>query len=248
MDEKPYETKATTRKLLVIGAQDASLGQAVADFGRVRRWEVVTAGVSGQEMVELDLRRAGQPTWDHLFEERGLPHAVVCTAGINEPSYSLTEDRPPDLGRSLLINVEVHMYALWHWLRAWREHPYATAFPLSWVSISSNSASIARSKSMAYCASKAALSMALRCAGRDMAGSPFSIYGYEPGWIDGTPMSEAKEEELAEDSTSPGDTKLHRIPGDRTVSTDDMSAIIINNLDLDRSLNGTLLRVDGGEQ
>lgn len=246
------------RTLLVVGARPGSLGAWVATTAKHlaygEPWEVVTAGISGED-VRLDVDWSDEPMTE-VLREHGPFSAVVCTAGINPESCKFTDGNPWHQRDAMDVNFMGHMSLLWNWVRYWHQkYPkgvhdaeWDAVPPLSWVSISSNSAHIARTKSLMYCASKAALSMGIRCAGRELAGGRFSIYGYEPGWLDGTPMSEAKELELATDSTMPGDTKLHRIPGGQGVDPISLAGMIVGNLNNDRALNGCMLRVDGGEQ
>jgi NAD(P)-dependent dehydrogenase (short-subunit alcohol dehydrogenase family) len=238
------------RRLLVVGAQPTSLGAWVATSATMLSfgvpWDVTTAGI-GDEMLRLDVTWSDEQLYPFL-EEWGPFHAVVCTAGLNPPGGSIADvPGPAGLMEAMAVNYLGHMNLLYNWLRYWHEgSELDSAPPLSWVSISSNSAHIARTKSMAYCASKAALSMAIRVAGREVAGGPFSVYGYEPGWLDGTPMSEAKRAELDDRGLNPKAT--HRIPGGQGVDPIQLAGMIVGNLNNDRALNGCTLRVDGGEQ
>jgi NAD(P)-dependent dehydrogenase (short-subunit alcohol dehydrogenase family) len=114
----------------------------------------------------------------------------------------------------------------------------------AFVAVSSNSAHVARSESAGYCASKAALSMAVRCAARRYAPlNTFRIWGYEPGLILDSPMTEA-----VRMSVRP-DVPLHRIPGNHTLRRGDLAQRIVDDIASgDRWLNGCMLRLDGGEQ
>ena len=119
--------------------------------------------------------------------------------------------------------------------------------PGHFVAISSNSAHIARSGSAPYCASKAALSMAIRAEARDLARSydlhTVIAYTYEPGWLEGTAMSN----DVA--SRYPG-MQPHRMLGlDAGLPPSRLAGMIAYNLrHCGRELNGCVLRVDAGEQ
>lgn len=84
--------------------------------------------------------------------------------------------------------------------------------------------------------------MGVRCAARENAELPLNIWGVEPGWIDGTPMSEAVAHRF-------GGQPLHRIPGNRTVNPYKLADFIVEELSLDRGrFAGQMVRMDGGEQ
>lgn len=238
------------RNLLVVGARPGSLGEAVAQQARngTFPWAVTTAGISGDEEETLELE---EPLVVEPFINNHAPfQAIVCTAGVNVPStaYNCTDE----LDQSMYANVIGPMTLLGAWLRKAREGSTVDNYGMHFVAISSNSAHIARSNSLAYCATKAALSMALRCAAREMAQTGVSIYGYEPGWLSGTPMSMDVSRRLSEQYRNAPSAErpaaLHRIPSGEPIAVDRMANMIVRNLDHHGDLNGCLIRVDGGEQ
>lgn len=85
--------------------------------------------------------------------------------------------------------------------------------------------------------------MAVRSIARRLGDSNVNAWVYEPGWLDGTPMSEEVRRRL-----KPG-TELHRIPGGRGVDVVALAQrIVADMLASEPYLNGTCIRVDGGEQ
>lgn len=241
------------RRLMVVGARPHSLGMHVATAGRMAGWTVTTAGVH-EEDVALDVIDP-QTVKKALLDE--MPHCVVSTVGINTGPVSITKFAwDKSVTDHMEVNFVGQMRVLREWVRAWHNtmppllEDVGWQLPMHFVAISSNSADIARSLSAGYCASKAALSMALRCVARELAATtPFSVYSYEPGWLDGTPMSMAMDERLMMDPVAPANTVLHRIPGDRIINPISLSTLIVQNLQVDRRyLNGCTLRLDGGEQ
>lgn len=240
--------------LLVVGARAESLGHCVAEVATAQGWDVTTAGVSGEEDFLLDV--ADQVAVHRFFPmaNEGLEpwHSVVCTAGINNEGGIGDVDIRGKLDQSLLINVTGPLYLLHCWAQRWwsnlsSDHMYgdgAPEVPMHFVAVSSNSASIARSKSLAYCASKAALSMGIRCAARELASTWLNVWGVEPGWLSGTPMSKEVGVRLA----GTGEL-MHRIPGNRTVDPAALAHFIVGGLrNPYSSLNGCMIRFDGGEQ
>lgn len=179
--------------LLVVGAAPFSLGLAVADealksynFSRI-----FTAGLGNGEALYCDVRN-GNSIKECLAE--ALPTYVVCTVGVNQPAEFLR----PGLGLAMQdafhSNVIGPMELLRHFITSATRHPQECAgkYAKRFVAISSNSARIPRTGSTPYCASKAALSMALRVAARELAtheDAPY-VWGYEPGLLADTPMTQ----------------------------------------------------------
>lgn len=228
--------------LLVVGAQPHSLGAAVARRAQLEGFDVVTSGVSGWEDSWLDLREP--ETFVDVVRKYGLPDHVVCTVGINQPTSLLYNEKWIDyLGDSFIVNAVGPLSLLGLWIELWKPE-LEDGLLHHFAAVSSNSAHIARSNSLAYCTSKAALSMGIRVIGREVAkeGLSFSVYAYEPGWLDGTPMSQSIIERLQpiED--------LHRIPGGGAINVKDLAKVISHNLTLGPLFNGCTIRVDGGEQ
>jgi len=230
---------------LVVGAQPASLGWHVAEEFAMVGWDVVTVGVSGQEDVELDITQAVDVA--KFFINQGSFNAVVNTAGINEPFPTDGVGLANKLEEHFQVNVVGHMLVLQHWIATlpetvayWTNH---------YVSISSNSAHIARGRSLAYCATKAALSQAIRCFARDCEGMA-NIYAYEPGLLDGTPMTDNVQRELTGTYLR---QEMHRMRGGRELShgirPGRLARMIVNNVKIGGpELNGSIIRLDGGEQ
>lgn len=217
-------------KVLVIGAAPQSLGMMIARHATLLGHHTETAGLNGSEDHKLDVLEAGQV----LKVMRDVaPTHVVCTVGVNEPRGLIS----PDLNRQMLDSFAVNVLGP---LEVVRKAVMLHCAQV--VVVSSNSAHIARRGSLPYCSSKAALSMAIRCAAREVAGDPTLIYGYEFGLLKGTPMT-AKTEGLF----GPSQT---RIPGAAEgLDTLGAARVVVKGLEADwHGVNGTLLRYDGGEQ
>lgn len=226
--------------VLVVGSRPNSLGSAVRDLLQNRGLRTATAGVSG-EMFHMDIT---DPARIAETINAVRPSQVVCTVGINE-SFSLrAEGLAGGLEKHLAVNTTGVISLLQEWLHMMETTEVGTTYrPKQFVAISSNSAHIARRQSIAYCASKAALSMALRCAAREIAGEGYLVYGYEPGLLAGTPMTAGSVDAF------PG--ALHRMPGVKPegLSTLDFANTIVANLiHPNLALHGTMLRLDAGEQ
>lgn len=233
-----------SRRVLVVGAQPHSLGDQIGGALIADGWELRTAGVSGEEDIRLDLAADEDDRLRDVLA--GLePQHVVCTAGINYPQTDTSESLTEWYGTHWWANVMGPMRLLREWQKflAFEEdipglHHY--------VAISSNSARIPRGASAAYCASKAALSMALRVEARNADGGDYGyiVYGYEPGLLAGTPMTNGTAAQF------PG-VPLHRMRGSANaegVSAGELAALVVHNLGSSgAALNGCLIPFDAGE-
>lgn len=229
-------------KLLVVGARPGSLGAAVKDMAQESQfgWEVVTVGMSNEDHW-LEFHTETQATLEQKLRDL-RPDAIVCTAGINRPRRA-THSTKSWYEDHFAVNVIGPMRLLDAWLS------YGPDTDVPWphfVAISSNSARIPRGHSAAYCASKAALSMAIQCRARDVArvNQPMSIYAYEPGLIQGTPMTNETERRF------PGQP-LHRMLGvglEDGLSAHGLAGHVVRNIAFGGpELNGVCLRLDAGE-
>jgi NAD(P)-dependent dehydrogenase (short-subunit alcohol dehydrogenase family) len=227
--------------VLVVGARTGSLGEAVAHQCRALGYNVVTAGISGEER-QLSLTRMNFITI--LGEMRALrPTHVVCTVGINEPEGE-GWDPEPWYERHFATNVTGPMRLLNAWLGSEAVVPGEQAVR-HFAAISSNSARVPRSSSAAYCASKAALSQALRVKAREGAGRGAStaIYGYEPGLISDTPMTRETGKQF------PGMplTRMRHPALAEGVPRTGLAYMVATNLTQGLALNGLLIPFDADE-
>lgn len=226
------------RKLLVIGADIDSLGAWIVKTASDDDWgfdEIVTAGISNEDYPMNVVHSVG--IRERLADIQ--PSHIICTVGVNDPASIQDPYLPTTMNSSFAVNCIGPMEVLRHFLNLPAPSPAKKVF----VAISSNSAHIARRGSIAYCATKAALSMALRVAAREEAGKRAYIWGYELGLLAGTPMTNAVAERYPNQPIS-------RIPGaagglsvgmvaDKVLS--DVAGAFIG-------LNGCMIRMDGGDQ
>lgn len=233
-------------RLLVVGAAPGSLGEAVVQ--ETRNWElgqVFTAGISGHEDFVLDVRNTGAIK-EALSET--APDYVVCTVGVNVPAQFGSGDMALALTDSFLTNVVGPLELLRLFVAGGagsgiRRKRFAV--------VSSNSARIPRGGSTPYCASKAALSMGLRVAARDLASQGYGdhpwVWGYEPGLLAGTPMTRATIEAFG---GAQADPILHRMKGVGGAGLDPgmLAQRIVNDLACGNGgLHGCLFPFDAGE-
>ena len=220
---------------MVVGARQGSLGWAVARQAQATGYVPVTAGLHDEDLT-LDVCADDLPTLTEKLAAVRADH-VVCTVGLNgvEPVGD-----PWDWYR---WHFEVNVTGPMRLLLAWEA--VITNATGHFVAVSSNSAQVPRSGSAAYCASKAALSMALRVKARERAATdrPPLVYGYEPGLLAGTPMTGETVERF-------GSGQLTRMRSPRLaggMSPLGLAWMIVSNLSLGPEVNGCLFRVDADE-
>lgn len=237
--------------LLIVGSKPGSIGEAVkiAAAGRVGR--LTACGQDSEEDVYLDIRDDDKVR--SLLEEVRPTH-VVCTVGINYYEQESMHPSMQDWMRLMTSAFQVNCTGILGMARYWSQmmavlqlNEGIPASGFHFAAISSNSADIARTGSSTYCASKAALSMGMRCLARDdaKAGMRTAHYVYEPGWVGGTPMSYA----IAGNESERMQARYHRIPSGLAINAHELGMIIVDNLFRSWNvLNGSCIRLDGGEQ
>jgi NAD(P)-dependent dehydrogenase (short-subunit alcohol dehydrogenase family) len=251
------EGRQHVQTLLVVGVSEGGLGQRVVDYARKDPYidNVWTADVpdtlTGDKPADfqLDVRSVA----DIRSTLRGCePTHIICTTGINYFTAEL--GGTVDWRHGIMETMEVNALGVVTLAREWSTLNSLPATPdhmghsgRHFVAVSSNSAHIARTQSAAYCMSKAALSMGIRCLARDAArqGLAQALYVYEPGFLNATPMSLAivgTDDPLAE-------ANVHRIPSGYSITTAEVAHQMVAGLHGGwNALNGACIRLDGGEQ
>ena len=230
------------KTVLVIGCKPDSLGEAIVMAARDSGYNVVTAGINCENYF-LDLVAAGSYVIDNAIDQI-KPNHIVCTVGVNYTQPIERDATSRYYSDHFAANVIGPMRLLdlfGDWVLDNRGEGLR-----HFVAISSNSAGIPRTSSAAYCASKAALSQALRVKAREARGGDYGyiVYGYEPGWLVGTPMSAGIASQFP-------DGQLHRMRGQNLeagVDTHSLAWQIVAGLIVPgAALNGATIRYDGGE-
>lgn len=243
-------------RLLVVGAAPRSLGDHVAreaELGPYSFDAIYTAGITptphdgdppegkvAYEDYYLDLRHVNSIK-EVLGEVK--PDIIVCTVGVNNPTSVLDSFADLALEDSFHVNVIGVLALLRHFVKAEGSGYWNGSTNKKFVAISSNSARIPRRRSLAYCASKAALSMALRVAARELADEGVVVWGYEPGLLAGTPMTADTEGLFA-------GGPLHRMPGvpESGLLPAALAQMILHDVaNVSPAFNGLLIPFDAGE-
>lgn len=234
-EDAPHPVPQEAQRLWVIGA-DSGLGRhitamATEDDGR----DVVATGVS-----QCDVR---DPWEIYNAAQRGPFDAVVYCAGVNHLAWS-KDINEEDLLQTFDVNVAGFIRVIRALAQRQADHP------TSIVAISSDAAEVPMRASMAYCASKAALSMAVRVAAREHA-PHWRVNAIQPAAIEGTEMSKYVDQTVPElRNWSPNearDRELSSAPMGRRATMGEVAALTLSVLDGPEFMSGSLVNITGGK-
>jgi NAD(P)-dependent dehydrogenase (short-subunit alcohol dehydrogenase family) len=165
-------------KLLIIGGT-SGIGQEIANLAPGHPLEQGTlheALAVGEDYC--DVRQPDQ-VYEKVFSFR--PTHLVYSAGINNLQW-IKDSTPEEFGQLLAVNVIGFQTVLSAMLKVGIRGA-------SVVAISSDAASRPMRTSLMYCASKAALTMAVRCAARELASYGWRVNSVSPGKVADTGMT-----------------------------------------------------------
>lgn len=217
-------------RVLIFGGTSGIGKQAAYELGEVELDEVVVA--------RADVRSASQITAEFLGQEY---EGIVYSAGVNRLS-SIVDLQDRDAADLYDVNVLGFMRVM---------SVVATGLfgVKSVVAVGSDAAERPMRTSMAYCSSKAALHMAVRCAARELAPN-IRVNAVAPGMTDGTKMTEYI------DATVPGLRgwtpesarmyELSQIPMNRRANTWEVAQVIYSVLHGPEYQTGSIVTVNGG--
>lgn len=172
-----------SRSVLVIGgASNDSIGAAICvrlqDLGHF-------AFAPSQDEIDV-LRDEDASVLLEMINEC-KPDSIVYAAGINELEWSAWLVR-----ESFEHIIGVNVWGFINVLKTLQ----ATGRAYSVLALTSDAAYRPMRTSIAYCASKAALDMAIRVASRELAAEGWRINGLAPGKVDGTAMTRYVDERV----------------------------------------------------
>lgn len=176
-------------------------------------------------------------------ENNGPYHFVVYSAGINRLDWI------KDIHNSEMCDIfDVNVFGFIRLLNVLELHQPAVRPHI--VAISSDAAVRPMRTSIAYCASKAALDMAVKCAARELGPKGWRINAVSPGMTDETGMTEYIDKRVSEVR---GWTKAEALayetsqqPLGRRATTGEIAHIVADVLMGPDYLNGAIIPVNGG--
>lgn len=170
-----------------IGKAVASLMAARHDADRVITSDASDCDVRGYDNITKRLRQVVGSAQDENDQVR----TIVFSAGVNELAFLGTMSRNGTMDAGDVIDVNLIGF-----IRLMDAVMDPEVFPEAWrdgltvIAVSSDAASRPMRTSMAYCASKAGLDMAIRVAARELAGHGIRVLGIAPGMTMGTKMTQ----------------------------------------------------------
>jgi NAD(P)-dependent dehydrogenase (short-subunit alcohol dehydrogenase family) len=170
------------------------------------------------------------------------PTDVVYSVGINKLDW-IKDISALDFQEVMTTNV----YGFINLMRMLHEDGIA---PVNIVVVTSDAAWRPMRTSAVYCASKAALEMAVRVASREYAGKGWRINAVAPGKVEDTPMTEYVDERVLElrgwTKTFAEKYERDSTPLGRKVTKDEVAAVIQQVLFGPAAQTGEIIAVNGG--
>jgi NAD(P)-dependent dehydrogenase (short-subunit alcohol dehydrogenase family) len=227
-------------KVWVIGGT-SGIGEAVHAY-LIDRGIADEACATGAE--DVDVRDIGKIS--RFYREAGGFDAVVYSAGINALSWihSLQASEAANiynvnvLGFMRLLSVIVN-----------GNNAHLGNFCSSVVAVSSDAATRPMRTSMAYCASKAALDMAVKCAARELAPT-IRVNAVSPGMTAGTEMTRYIDERVPRlrgwTDSHARDYEALQSPIGRRIIPSEVAEAVCNVLLGPAAMTGSIITVNGG--
>jgi NAD(P)-dependent dehydrogenase (short-subunit alcohol dehydrogenase family) len=224
---------------LVIGAADGNIGDAFALLD-VNRSKIVSTPTE----TELDV---SSPIDAYKFfgSTTTVYDRIVYSAGVNNPAM-IGSLYASDVASTFAVNVSGFI----HMLNALRMSDGDESVQRSIVAVVSDAATVPMRGSIAYCSSKAALAMAIRCAAREMA-PWWRVNGVAPGIVADTPMTDRLDDEIPAMRGWTTDEALSYerslIPMERRCTKAEVAQLVLSVLDGPEYLTGAIIPITGGK-
>lgn len=219
-----------------------------------------TSGIGKATYEQLRSRGVDGRRWDHAaafgfedfsvrfrvpFRERlgnWVPTDVVYSVGINYLDW-IKDIRISDFTEVMLVNV----YGFLNTVRMLDESDHG---PVNIVVVTSDAAWRPMRTSAAYCASKAALEMAVRVASREYAPKGWRINAVAPGKVEDTPMTNYVDQRVLElrgwSEEFAENYERHSTPLGRKVTKQEVAEVIEHVLFGPTAQTGEIVAVNGG--
>lgn len=233
-------------KTLIIGGHTNGIGDAFA-----QHWDMECTSPNGSRDPFAD--KAYKPTREELdvrdqaaivryFEQHGPFDEIVYSAGISQLKW-LRDLTWRDLDRVYDINVAGAILVAAAHADAFPEHAVRYAVVVS------DAAHTPMRGSIAYTTSKAALEMAVRNMGRELA-PLWTVVGVSPGVVDGTEMTRELAETIPEFRgwTADQAREYEGVPPiGRRVTKHEVAETLWFALTGPQALNGSIITINGGK-
>lgn len=224
--------------VLVIGGH-SGIGKGIAEL--LRNMGVTTFVPSSMDLDVVD----DQNEIETAIDDEKITH-LVYSAGINELCWIKDVENPHEGNHANFLSLlDVNVVGFARVLSVLtRQHPLRSA-----VAISSDAASRPMRGSLMYCASKAALDMAVRCAARELAPT-VRVNAISPGMTDGTLMQEYIDKTVPEfrgwTSVKARMYENSQNPMGRRATVEEIAHVTVDVLFGPEYLTGSIVTVNGG--
>lgn len=230
--------KVKDARVLVLGADEGNIGREIGTLiKRLHRVSVVEyePGLDVMDRALVDLIFAIKPT-----------HAVY-SVGINRLDW-LAGIKTQDFQETMRVNVGgfIRMMQLLRKMTAVDGNPGSCSV----VAITSDAAWRPMRTSLTYCASKAALEMAVKVASRELAPRSWRINAVAPGKVADTPMTRAVDERVLKlrgwSREFAEEYELKSSPLGRKVTKEEVAEVVASVLFGPSAMTGEVVAVNGG--
>jgi NAD(P)-dependent dehydrogenase (short-subunit alcohol dehydrogenase family) len=225
-------------KVLIVGG-NSGIGEAVSRvLQRAHRLDY-DQFIPTKDFMDVTSRHAVET----FIEAYGPFRYIVYSAGTNELCWASAANVTAVAEDAFDVNCAGFIQVISEHIRQWPDNP------LSAVAVSSDAAEIPMRGSVAYCASKAALNMAVRCLARELA--PFHrINAVAPGMVDGTPMTEYIDETITVfRGWTPDQARNYErqnVPTKRRATLSEVAETIVWVLLGPEQMTGSIVSINGG--
>jgi NAD(P)-dependent dehydrogenase (short-subunit alcohol dehydrogenase family) len=227
----------TEGKLLIIGGQ-TGIGEAAAKhinniYPEVEQYVPLRGELDVTEREDIIFAIGNRGPFTH----------ILYSAGVNRLKWMDGQALDVTLESAFAVNCSGFIMTLGEHRRKWPNAGFSA------VAISSDAAHIPMRGSIAYCASKAALDMAVKVAARELA--PFCrVNAIAPGMVEGTPMTRYIDRTIPEfrgwtEEQTRAYEKLNT-PTQRRATLDEVSRTIMWVLFGPEQMTGAIIPINGG--
>jgi NAD(P)-dependent dehydrogenase (short-subunit alcohol dehydrogenase family) len=221
-------------KLLVVGGSRAGIGTAVANYAVKREWNVFVP-----DLYELDVTKSG--TIELYLRRHGPFDHIVYSVGWQKLQFIQDLDFEM-LARINDLNVNGYLRVVQKLVKNQASGNVCA--------IVSTGATTPMRGSVAYCSSKAALLMAIRCMARELAPN-WIMTGISPGVVDETPMTKSVDEQVMRARNWTREEMLayemKTVPMGRRVTREEVGAAVLMMLTAPEMITGSIMDLSGGK-
>lgn len=226
-----------TRNLLVLGATEGNIG-----------WEVARRLSEAPSVFDVVTRLDGSAM---NVTHNGDMQRAVLNSGATDVVYSVGINQLSWIGQLSFSAFDAMMMTnVWGFVNLLKAIEAVGQTPANVVAITSDAAWRPMRTSLAYCASKAALEMAIRVASREYAPAGWRINGVAPGKVADTPMTEYVDEAVLKlrgwTVEAAEAYELQSTPLGRKVTKEEVAQVVEQVLFGPAAQTGEIIAVNGG--